>query len=114
MPSSTPSAPRLSRFYARLFALVHTVVIVIVFSLSLLFPGSDSGAVGVLSTVVLYLIDHPIGLLAEAMRPELPDFWVRFTVFLALYLFVGGALWYAVGLVTAWVSRRLATGGRFR
>jgi hypothetical protein len=90
------------------------VLVVVVFALALAFPSAQSGLVATLNTVVLYMIDYPISVLMEAMRPGLPDFWVRYAVFFALYLFVGGALWYAVGLVTAWVSRRLGTGRSLR
>lgn len=85
----------------------HTLLVLSAFGLGFLYGHKDSGPAYVFALLVFYGLDLPIGLLAEALRPLLPGFGVRMTVFLSMYLLLGGAFWFCIGLAARWVGFRL-------
>jgi hypothetical protein len=102
------STQRLCRFrIPAIFVGVHTLLVLVAFGLGFFYGHNDSGPAYVFAIAVMYLLDLPIGLLCEALRLSLLDYGMRITVFLSLYLFLGGALWFCIGLGASWIARRL-------
>lgn len=91
-----------------LAVIIHSFLIVIVVGLGLLPSSNSDSSIGfVMMVLVGYVIDYPIGMLIEIMRPSLGASPMGVILVISTYLVLGGLYWFLIFSVIAMIGKAI-------